>query len=240
MKKVIFIAAFSVFTLLTACTPKQPSVAQKRAEKRAQDSINLLMQEQSLRYSDSMILVLQQQVEPLMKQFLYEKNDHYEDHGTYVHKSLKTAKNTSRCYLQAYITDDYHLTAKGYYVGTYPLHINAIALTADSLNQSFSGTNHTFQADLYHEILTLDEANSTALLQFISAFADTKLNIRFLGAKSTYRFALAEQDKQALIQTLRLTTLMKDIHQLELQAKQSSLQIQKYQKRREKAKINEK
>lgn len=240
MKKLLFITAISVLSLSTACTPKQPNVAQKRAEKRAQDSINLLMQEQSLRYSDSMILVLQQQVEPLMKQFVYEKNDLYEDHGSYVYKSLKTNNNTARCYLQTYITDDFRLAAKGYYVGSYPLHINAITLLADSMQQSFSGVNHSFETELYHEIFTLDDENSTALLQFISAFENSKLRIQFLGTKSTYRFVLAEQDKHALIETLRLATLMKDIHQLELQARQASLQIQKYQNRRENVKNNEK
>ncbi len=230
-----------IFTgLWTSCGPKRPSVAELREQKRLEDSTNLVLQQHSLQYADSMILVLQQQVEPVMKDFYYDKNDAYEDHGRYVHRSLKTAPNSSRCYIQAYVTDAYRVIVKGYYVGSYPLHISSLQLLTDSLSQSFNGSNHTFEAEGYHEIFTLTEEDAIAFLKLLDAYSYQKERIAFVGTKSNYRFLLPEKDKQALIETLLFATLMNDIHQLELQARQTSLHIEKYQKRLENAKIDEK
>ena len=92
-------------------------VAQRRLAKALQDSIVFIEAQRTLSYSDSLLTTLQQQADPLLKKFAYEKQEQYEDHGRYVHRLLRTDNNLDRCYLQVYITDDYQALVKSYYAG---------------------------------------------------------------------------------------------------------------------------
>lgn len=223
-----------VAVLLVSCGPKKPSVAELKLEKHRKDSLALIQYERTIAYCDSLVLVLQEDVNALLPQFKYEKQDRYEDHGRYVHKLLRTDLNTERCYLQVYVTDDFHLILKSHYKGTTPLHIQSIELQVDSLTQLYPGDTHEFEAEGYYEITTLNEANAIPLLTLIDANSASRERIRLVGTKSSYRFYLSDRDKQALIETYRLAVLMKDIHQLEQQSRQASDQVLKYQKRLEK------
>ena len=241
MRKNLFLTLSLASLLLLSCGKDRPSVAAQREARQQHNLRELERQQRSLAYCDSLIQVLQSQVQELMPLFKYEKQDQYEDHGRYVHRLLRTGSNASRCYLQAYATDAFRLIVKGYYVGERPLHLQAIELQADSLNQRFVGSAHPFSVEdvvpgyspttLHYEIITLDEPSGTDLLKLIDACSGTRERISLAGKKSSSRFYLSDTDKKALVETYRLATLMKDIHRLEQQAEQASLQIQKYQNR---------
>ena len=81
--------------------PKQ--VAQRRQAKALKDSIVYLQAQQTLYYSDSILKPLLPEADRLLKEFRFEKNDNYEDHGNYVYRTLQTGWNTNRCFLQAYV-----------------------------------------------------------------------------------------------------------------------------------------
>jgi hypothetical protein len=103
-------------------------------------------------------------------------------------------------------------------------------MDADSVSNAFSGSLHSFNEDGQHEILTLNDADAVALLRFVSAYSSTKIKVTLRGDKS-YRYFLNSKDIAALIETLRLQTLMTDIKTLEAQYKQASLQYEKYCRR---------
>lgn len=241
MRKIFFFSLSLASLLLLSCGKDKPSVAEQREARQQHNLQELERQQRSLAYCDSMVQVLQSQVQELMPLFKYEKQDQYEDHGRYVHRLLQTGSNASRNYLQAYSTDAFRLILKGYYVGERPMHLQAIELQADSLTQRFAGSAHPFSVEdvvpgyspttLHYEIITLDEQSATDLLKLIDAYSASRERISLVGKKSSARFYLSDNDKKALIETYRLATLMKDIHRLEQQADQASLQIQKYQNR---------
>ena len=219
--------------LLVACQPKPSKVEQMRAEKRYQDSVSLCQQEQTLRYSDSLLQVLLPQSDSLLKMFRYEKNDRFENHGHYIHPMLRTVIQTQRNFLQASVSDDMKAVVRSYYYGAKYIHHSSVLLTADDVTNDFRGEAHEFEADGCHEILALDNDEAVRLLQFINTFAASRIKVTLSG-KGKCVYYLSDKDKQALIETLRLQTLMNDIRQLENQSRQASLQIQKYKKRLEK------
>ena len=208
------LSIFVIFTslLFISCGPSK--VEQLRAEKEKRDSIQYLQTQNTIHYSDSMLLLLQAQADSLLTIFKYEKDDKYEEQGQFIHPRLRLPLNASRNYLQAYVRDDSRLCVRACYYGTSPLNLSAVNLEADSATIRLNGISHTFQVDAYHEWLNLTERDALQLLRFIAEYASYKIEVTLQGAWKT-RFVLSEQDKQALLDTYHLSLLMKDIQQLE-------------------------
>ena len=211
-------------------------VAQRRLAKDLQDSVVFIEAQRTLTYSDSLLSTLQQQADPLLKKFAYEKQEQYEDHGRYVHRLLRTDNNLDRCYLQVYITDDYQAMVKSYYAGSSELLQSFIEMQAADDNQQFSGNEHHFTlptSPAYRSILSLPN-RSLELLNFVSSHMEDRIRINLLGTRGSrstnYVYYLSDNEKTAIQDTYRLGILMMDIHKLEEAIRIANLQINKYQK----------
>ena len=220
--------------VLVSCGPKKTSVAELRAQKYCQDSISLVQQKRSLVYYDSLLQVTMPIVDPMLKNFRYEKDERFEDHGHYVHRLLKTESNMNRNYVQTYVGDDRKTIVRINYFGPYKLNLSSVRLSADSLMVSFSGDTYSFADDGWHEMLTLSGEDAIDFLQFVNAYYGSRIQVMLQGAKSKQVFYLSENDKKALMDTYALGVAMNDIYQLETQIRKTSLQIEKYEKRLEK------
>lgn len=195
--------------------PKE--VTQRRVAKALADSITRLEAQVTIAYTDSMLPPLLEQADALLKQFKYEKNEGYEDHGRYVHRLLTTNSNTSRNFLQAYVRDDRKTIVKSYYFGSFAVKQQSITLSANDEEYLFSGSNHSFEAEGWHEIMTLEDDNALSLLNMISANMNNRIRVKGSGEKPnhTWVYYLTDQEKEALSKTYQLGWLMKDIKRLE-------------------------
>ena len=212
-------------------------VAQRRLAKDLQDSVVFIEAQRTLTYSDSLLSTLQQQADPLLKKFAYEKQEQYEDHGRYVHRLLRTDNNLDRCYLQVYITDDYQAMVKSYYAGSSELLQSFVEMQAADDNQQFSGNEHHFTlptSPAYRSILSMPNDRSLELLNFVSSHMEDRIRINLLGTRGSrstnYVYYLSDNEKTAIQDTYRLGILMMDIHKLEEAIRIANLQINKYQK----------
>ena len=212
-------------------------VAQRRLAKDLQDSVVFIEAQRTLTYSDSLLSTLQQQADPLLKKFAYEKQEQYEDHGRYVHRLLRTDNNVDRCYLQVYITDDYQAMVKSYYAGSSELLQSFVEMQAADDNQQFSGNEHHFTlptSPAYRSILSMPNDRSLELLNFVSSHMEDRIRINLLGTRGSrstnYVYYLSDNEKTAIQDTYRLGILMMDIHKLEEAIRIANLQINKYQK----------
>ena len=213
---------------LHATYPKQ--IPQRRLANALEDSITYLEAQQTLSYTDTLLPPLLIQADKLIKQFKYEKNDQYEDHGKYVHRLLATNSNTSRNFIQAYVLDNRQTVVKSYYYGTIQVNQQAISLSAEGENSTFRGRNHHFQDGAHHEIMTLDDDNALALLNFISTHYAARIRVEGTGDKPNrnWVYYLNEKEKQALSDTYQLGFLMKDINRLEQMQRTANAQINRY------------
>lgn len=202
----------------------------RRAAKHLHDSIVYIESARTLAYSDSVLQPLLVQADKLLKQFRYDKNKAYEEHGKYVHRLLYTGTNAARCYLQAYVSDERQTTLKSYYYGSKALHQQAITLTANDMEWQSEGSNHAFEAEGWHEILTLQEDKALQALSFISANKGQRLKVTLQG-RSNYVYYLQANEKEALEQTYRLGILMKDIRQLEENIRIAQGRIDKWERK---------
>ena len=209
-------------------------VEQRRAAKALQDSITYLEAKHTLAYSDSLLQTLLPQADELLPLFRYEKNEQYEDHGRYVHRLLATTSNTSRNFLQAYVRDDRSTIVKSYYYGTAPVAQSSITLSANDEESRYTGSNHSFNAEGWHEIMTFEDATALQLLNFVSTHQNARIRVRGEGDKpaKAWVYYLTDKEKNALSQTYQLGFLMKDIRQLEQNIKVATAQINRYETKR--------
>lgn len=223
-----------VLCMLSGCV-QQPSKAEKmKAEKRSQDSLALLAQERTLSYYDSLQQVLAPELDALLPRFKYEKDERYEDKGHYVHRLLRTTSNTARNYIQTYVRDDGQTIVRFYYYGERALGFEKVTLSVDELEDTFTGDVHAFEAEGWHETLTIEGDEALRCLHFVDSYRDARVRVALCGSKSRAVYYLSANDKSALMETYRLGMVMRDMVEVERRVKMTSLQVEKYQKRLEK------
>ncbi|MGN0236147.1 MAG: hypothetical protein ACI4BD_07570 [Paludibacteraceae bacterium] len=220
--------------LLCGCGRQPSKVEVMKAEKRQQDSLALAAQERTLAYYDSLQQALVPELDALLPRFKYEKDTRYEDKGHYVHRLLRTTSNTSRNYIQTYVRDDGQTIVRFYYFGERALGFERVVLSADSLQDTFTGDVHAFEADGWHETLTIEGDEALRCLHFIDAYRSARERVELRGSKSRAVYYLSQNDKEALMETYRLGMAMRDMQEVERRIKMTSLQVEKYQKRLEK------
>ena len=233
----IFRAIFCLLCVVAAMCGcgKQPSKAEvRKAEKRAQDSLALVAQERTLAYYDSLQQALVPELDVLLPRFKYEKDERYEDKGHYVHRLLRTTSNTSRNYIQTYVRDDGQTIVRFYYFGERALGFEKVTLSAEALQDTFTGDVHAYEAEGWHETLTIEGDEALRCLHFVDGYREARVRVALCGSKSRAVYYLSENDKAALMETYRLGMTMRDMVEVERRIKMTSLQVEKYQKRLEK------
>ncbi len=226
--KTLVLYIFTV-SLLTSCGGGSEADARRKA-KYERDSLAYVQALRTRAYSDSLLQVLLPEVDPLLRHFRYDRDSAYETTGHYVHELLQTERNTSRNFLQAYVTDDRHLTLQSYYYGSAPIDQHALRLTFDEGYVEAEGTNHRFEAEGVHEVMTIPEADALRLLEQVAAHTESRMQVRLLG-KNEPVYYLQRNEKLALADTYRLAILMNDISTLENTIRMNDKQIEKYQTR---------
>ena len=208
-------------------------VAQRRLAKALEDSVVYLESQATKAYADTILPPLLVQADKLLKQFRYEKNEKYEDHGRYVHRLLATGSNTSRNFLQAYVRDDRQTTVKSYYFGSHAVKQQYITLSADGDDMQFAGANHAFEAEGWHEVMSLEDDRALEMLNFISSHINARIRVHGQGEKShhTWVYYLNDKEKEALSATYELGWLMKDILRVEQMQKAADTHIQRYERK---------
>lgn len=215
--------------VMTSC--HRPSRAdQMRRDIFVQDSLQYVQALRTRAYSDSLLQTLLPQVDPLLNRFRYEKEEGYEDHGRYVHRLLVTDRNTARNYLQAYVTDDARLVLQSFYYGSQPIDQRALRIAVSEGFQQAEGTNHRFEAEGWHELLTLTPDDSQRLLDLVASHTDERVRVTLVGKREQVYY-LQTNEKQALAETLQLAKLMQDIATLERSIHTADRQIEKHQRK---------
>ena len=212
--------------------PKQ--VTQRRQAKALQDSITYLEALSTIAYIDTLLPPLIEQADKLIKLFKYEKKQQYEDYGKYVHHLLTTNSNASRNFIQSYVRDNRETIVKSYYYGSNEVNQQSITLSAEGESSTFRGNNHHFQTDAHHEIMTIDNDNALALLNFVNTHQHARIRVEGMGNKAhkNWVYYLNDKEKQALSDTYQLGFLMKDINQLEKMQRVANAQINHYKSRK--------
>lgn len=227
---------FTIFVCLTSCGPHKPSVAELRAEKRLQDSLDCVAQQRSVAYTDSLLQILLPRVDTLLSEFRFEKNEAYQDHGVYIYRTLRTEQNDRRNFLRAQLSDHYELSVLSFYYGQGAANASQLILASEENELHIVGSLHRFEAEGVHELLTFSGEDAVRLLRFVDAYQSSRVRVQLIKDSGipAATYYLNDADKHALVETYRFAVLMQDVNMLEKQQRQASLQVEKYQKRLQK------
>lgn len=219
-------AALQQIDSLNMLYPKQ--VAQRKAGKALKDSVHYLQALRSRAYADSLLQDLLPKVDDALKAFRYDKDERYQDKGQYVYRTLQTGWNTQRCFLQASVSDDRKTVLKSFYYGARPLSQESVLLQSSTESVEIRGSNHAFEVEGWHEIMTVKEDKALEVLNFISTHIDDKIRVTAQG-KNKAAYILTDNEKTALQETYRLGILMRDIARLEANIHSAEVIIHHYE-----------
>lgn len=225
------LAATIALSGLSACTSRPSAVEQRKAEKRQEDSLALIAQEKTYHYFDSLYQSLLPSLDTLLPRFAYEEKTEYEDHGHYVHRILRTTSNTHRNYIQTYVRDDGKTIVRFYYSDTKRLGFEAVRFEVEGMENRFEGKTHAFEAEGWHEMMTIEGEKALECLHFVDAYSDKRIRVTLEGSRSRAVYYLSDNDKKALVATYGLGMAMKDVKELEERMKNTDREIKKYQNR---------
>lgn len=223
--------------LLDSLHSAYPKCVEQRMQAKAlEDSIVYVESLRDADYADSLLASLMPKADSLLRFFRYEKNERYEDVGKYVHRLLQTGSNAQRCFLQAYTTDARETIVKSYYYGAAKLTVREAELTSDEEQCRKSGSDHTFEAEGWHSVMTTEGDDALEMLNFVSSHISDRLRVKLSdgveGSKSKAAvFYLNDNEKQALQATYQLGIVMRDIRQLEDIQRIARARIEKYEQK---------
>lgn len=177
--------------------------------------------ERSIAFCDSLLPVRMAEKEQRIKEFVLEKEEEYNEIGTYVWKQQTIERNVQRSYIRCGVDERGEMYLASVYYGTGALKHTGITLStkegsfAKTASIAYDGgLNYRF-TDLGNttEVVTYKGANSEDAIKFIYDNAKERIKAEYTGGKA-YTLYIAEGDKKALLATYELALILSDIDRI--------------------------
>lgn len=189
-------------------------------------------------YSDSLLEVLQAQVEPLAKNFIFEKDTAYQKVGSYIHKLQQIERNVERNYLRAQVDETGKLQIASVYFGRKPIEHSSMRL--DTKDGAFAqteeipydgGTNYRFTDNGNQtEVVTYTDGRDGGAVELICLYPKERIKVTYKG-KSPYIYYLDDQNKKAIVETADLAKVLSEITSLKQNKSMAERKIELLKKR---------
>ena len=134
----------------------------------------------ALEYEDSMIVAATAAFEKIKADYVFEKDERYQDIGLYTIKSQAPTRNIDRTYIRAQVDEQGKMTLISSYSGSSYLHHDWLKLSVDDkyVDTPVSNDRHEFKdLDVCYERVSFLNGNDGGAAAFISANKDA--DIRF-------------------------------------------------------------
>lgn len=191
--------------------------------------ITVSEQEQNLVFLDSLLKAKQEELEPLMKNFIV--SDEYGAKKVLIHKRQKPENSYNRTYIKANLDIDGNFYISSNYCGTYRLHHDQVkvynkdqsAITekipADGfLNRSFEDGGTVW------EIVSYKNGKDNGVIDFIAANYNKPLKVQFIG-KKYYYIVMEKFDKEAIRDANEISFVLKEITRIKQEIKNTKYQL---------------
>lgn len=179
--------------------------------------IEIKEKERDILFCDSVIRVDRVVIDSLKRQFVLEKTE-YDYEGHYIPKSWNPCELASPHFIKINTNESGVIALISIYKGN--------AIRYDKLKASVAsdeyaetqaipfdgGANYTFQdiSGITYQIVTFQKGRDNGVIMFIYNQATKNITIAYEGGKKVVTFALTNQEKQAVVQTVNLATVLSD------------------------------
>ena len=167
------------------------------------DTIVLRESYKMLIYCELALPDLKKTYDNLLGNFVFEKNEKYDEFGKYVYKTQLTEQNAGRNYLSVELVENGDVFLISHYSGGKinhsKLRINALDVTvASDTTNSSAGVLHAFNDGVaYYENLTFRNEADGGIAGFIATNKTEAIKVTLIGNRS-FSYLLGEKDKTAI------------------------------------------
>ena len=205
---------------LKALYPKEVNVLRQALTLMRQ--VELKEAERNIAFCDSLLPLKQAELEGLKEGFVFEKDSAYEEIGNYIWKRQTIERNVQRCYVRCGVNEEGEMYLASVFYGSKPIEHTQVRLStkdgqeAETASIPFDGgLNYRF-TDLGQttEVVTYKGEHCEAAVKLIYANETERIKVEYRGGKP-YTIYMADADKQAIVKTFDLATVLSDIHSME-------------------------
>lgn len=188
--------------------------------------------ERNIAFCDSLMPVKLQEVEELKKGFVFEKDSVYEEIGHYIWKQQTVERNVKRCYVRCGVNEKGEIYLASVYFGGRPINHTGIKLStkdgqlAETTPIPYDGGLNYHFKDLGNttEVVTYKAEKGIDAAKFIYDNQKERVKVDYTGGKP-YTIIMADADKQAIVKTYNLATVLSDIESTNLLREKSEKKV---------------
>ena len=188
--------------------------------------------ERNIAFCDSLLPIKLEEVEGLKKGFVLEKDSAYEEIGNYIWKQQTIERNVQRCYIRCGVNEDGEMYLASVYYGGRPIEHTGVKLSlkdgqiAETASIPFDGgLNYRFKdMGQISEVVTYKGDHCVDAVKFIYDNAKERIRVEYTGGKP-YIIYIAEADKNAIVKTFDLATVLSDIKSMKTLKSKSEKKI---------------
>ncbi len=181
-------------------------------------TIKIAEQEHNLTFLDSMLTVKQEELKPMMKNFI-ESNE-YGSKTLLIHKRQKPENSYGRTFVRAHLDMDGNFYISSRYSGDHYIYHDQIKVyysgnSAITDKVEFDGFDNRRYEDggTYWEIVNYKDGKDNGVIDFIAANWDKPLKVQFRG-KKYYYIVMEKFDKEAIRDANEIAVVLKEIKRI--------------------------
>lgn len=174
----------------------------------------------SIQFLDSALTVANENYNALLKKNRYklDKNEEYQDIGTYYTPTQSIERNATRAYLRFSVNEKGKMVMTSFYYGNFPIEHSIVKVSSDK--STFAQTepgNDLYTSKNLGKITERQDyilgENDGSVIDFIIKKKETPLYVTYKG-KRPYKFRLSHVDIDAAVKIEELSRILRSINKL--------------------------
>ncbi|MCQ2329463.1 MAG: hypothetical protein MJZ93_02765 [Paludibacteraceae bacterium] len=211
------------------CFPR--NVKMRRAADTVMWRIELALAMKSLPFVDSVISVKEKMLDVMSVNFVFSKDDLYQDLGVWEHRMFRTELNTSKNYLKPTVKENGEITMTSFYAGREETHDGIVVTVgeyAKKVTDIDGGTSFT-DLGVFHEFLSITETTEDGLTKFIAEMEGENATVSLLAAgDEKLKYSVSSRDVKAIRETYLFALEVSDLWNLKRDREKFKMQIERY------------
>lgn len=170
----------------------------------------------TIAYEDSIIAKAQETFESIRGNYVYEKDEKYQDLGIYSIKSQAVTRNYERNYIRGQVDEQGRMTLISNWTGKAYVHHNRLRF---SVGESYveteeSDSRHEFtDLGIAYEKCSFTSKTDGGAAAFIAANRDSRIEIWQLGEKYRFQMVMNPADREAIARLYDLSVVLSAIQE---------------------------
>ena len=203
--------------------------------------VDLLEQQKTLVYLDSMMLLKQLQLDSIKGNFVLEKDTVYQEVGNWFYPTQIVEKNVGRSFLRGQVSELGEMSLTSIYCAGGKLNHTSVRVSVDDTFAETPMAKDCYTTTDMGRIIEKADykvGDDGGVVGFIVANADKNIQLIFNGDKS-YRLTMQKSDRKAIAELTKLARVLSGMEEIRKQQKEANLKILFVKRKMEEAKLEQ-